>query len=250
LPVGSTLKKPHKFFVAALLFFIGRAVYADGALEGRVLFPGETPPPAMFTNHDDPKCPPGISQNHLRVRQESLGLQNAVVILESKEVRDPKAAPAQIAFDRCTLTPRVQWLPLGASLTILTKDGALHRIQVLNNGTLFINAELTPGRRPPNRPLMHVGFNEVRCGKHLWERAWIYVSPNPYAAVTADGGKFQIAHVPAGRYEIYAWHEGWKDLGMDEAGRPRLQPMEDHRTITIKDDKTTTVLFDQLQPTF
>ena len=98
--------------------------------------------------------------------------------------------------------------------------------------------------------MMHTGFNEVQCGRHLWERAWIYVSPHPYVAVTADGGHFQIQHVPAGHYEIRAWHEGWKDLGPDDAGRPHFQPMEDIREITVKDNHTLTLRFDELQPTF
>ena len=36
---------------------------------------------------------------------------------------------------------------------------------------------------------------------------FVFVAKNPYFAVVDDNGKFEISGVPAGSYEIVAWHE-------------------------------------------
>jgi hypothetical protein len=38
-------------------------------------------------------------------------------------------------------------------------------------------------------------------------RAFAGVVNNPYFAVTANGGKFELKGLPAGTYTIEAWHE-------------------------------------------
>jgi len=37
--------------------------------------------------------------------------------------------------------------------------------------------------------------------------AYLYVSTNPFFAVTGEDGSFTIKDVPAGKYTIEAWHE-------------------------------------------
>jgi hypothetical protein len=40
--------------------------------------------------------------------------------------------------------------------------------------------------------------------------AELLVVPHPYYAVTDESGHFELTDVPPGKYEIVAWHEGWK----------------------------------------
>jgi hypothetical protein len=40
-----------------------------------------------------------------------------------------------------------------------------------------------------------------------WQVAWIHVVDHPFFAVTGKDGAFKIANLPAGTYEIEAWHE-------------------------------------------
>jgi hypothetical protein len=47
----------------------------------------------------------------------------------------------------------------------------------------------------------------IRCDVHPWMLAWIAVMSNPFFSVTAIDGKFEIKDLPAGIYEIEAWHE-------------------------------------------
>ena len=43
------------------------------------------------------------------------------------------------------------------------------------------------------------------------------VVPHPYYAVTDQNGRFELADIPAGNYEVVAWHEGWHVLGRENA---------------------------------
>ena len=47
----------------------------------------------------------------------------------------------------------------------------------------------------------------IKCDVHPWMQAFVAVSPHPFFAVTGDDGSFSIANLPAGTYEIEAWHE-------------------------------------------
>ena len=47
--------------------------------------------------------------------------------------------------------------------------------------------------------------------------AEMFVVPHPYYAVTDDSGSFESTDVPAGEYEIVAWHEGWQVMGRQAA---------------------------------
>src|SRR5262249_43392099 len=54
---------------------------------------------------------------------------------------------------------------------------------------------------------------QIGCSLHAWMRAWIYVVPHPWFAVSDVEGKFKIGRVPAGKYSVWLRHA---DSGMQE----------------------------------
>ena len=48
---------------------------------------------------------------------------------------------------------------------------------------------------------------KFKCDVHQWMTGYVWVQNNPYFAVTGADGSFEIKDVPAGKYEIEAWHE-------------------------------------------
>ena len=51
-------------------------------------------------------------------------------------------------------------------------------------------------------PLFH-----VKCDVHPWMQAYAAVMSHPFFAVTGEDGKFDIRGLPAGEYQVEAWHE-------------------------------------------
>jgi hypothetical protein len=203
----------------------------------------------MYANVSDQDCPRGIGQNHLFVKQETLGLQNALVIVDRHDRRVmPTMLQVQLATVGCQLLPRIQWVTLGTSLSLLDKDGAHHHLQAYVKDNLMFEAELAAGAAPLRRPLVVPGFYQIDCDRHPWERAWVYVSPHDSVAVTDAEGRFTIKNVPVGRYRIMVWHEGWEEKGGLRQDRPEFTPMQDVREIKVRENQETRVLFDTLKP--
>jgi hypothetical protein len=47
----------------------------------------------------------------------------------------------------------------------------------------------------------------MKCDVHPWMGAWVSIMDNPFFSTTKADGKFTIANLPAGNYEVEAWHE-------------------------------------------
>lgn len=264
--VGSILRKPlikasrtlHTVFIGILLF-VPSARGADynpvdvpnpGRLEGTVHFPGETPPPKMFANVSDHACPHGIAQNHLIVRQENLGLKNAIVILNATQGIAPIRKKIQLSTVQCTFEPRVQVATLGSSLELLNKDGATHIIEAEIGPSTEFTVTLSSAGDVVRRPLVHTGLYKVNCTRHLWERAWIYVSQGPYATVTDARGHYSINKIFPGRYEVRVWHEGWWLKRRSTTAHPEYTPEEEIQALSIRADESAVLNFQDLKGTF
>ena len=228
-----------------------RADEIPGTIHGIVKFSGEAPPRNMFANPSDHDCPHGIAQTHLLVKQDSLMLQNVLIVLEREDRRVmPTRLSATLSSEGCQLLPRVQWLPLGTSLLLVNKDGARHHLHAWKDGNSLFEADLPPDGPPLRRPLVIPGLYRINCDMHLWERAWIFVSPHDSVAITDAQGEFTMKHVPAGRYRIHAWHEGWVEKANDRDGRLEFQPMQEIRDVKVMENEASEVLFDDLTPAF
>jgi hypothetical protein len=100
------------------------------------------------------------------------------------------------------------------------------------------------------RPLVVPGLYKINCDAHLWERAWVYVSPHDSVAVTDADGRFVLKNIPPGNYRIRVWHEGWAEKGKERAGRLEFQPMEESGDVRVTENETTIFAFESLEPTF
>jgi polysaccharide lyase family 4-like protein len=46
----------------------------------------------------------------------------------------------------------------------------------------------------------------MQCGFHAYMESWGVVVENPYYALTAQDGRFEIGDIPAGTYKLIIWH--------------------------------------------
>ena len=65
----------------------------------------------------------------------------------------------------------------------------------------------------------------IKCDVHPWMGGYVSVLHHPIFSLTAPNGKFEIRDLPAGTYQIEAWHE---KLGTQTA------------TVTVNEGETST----------
>jgi|GEM_PF-1434744 len=241
----------HWVFYAWLLIAGIPLLVQAGDIDGFVKFPGETPPPMIIANAVEAACPHAIAQNHLIVHQENRGLKNALVILDFKDdAVTTKATPAGLKVEKCTFSPRVQWTTLPAYLTMTNLDATDQDVRLTIDGVRVFEVDLSGKNNSIRRPLSRAKLYKVDSHLHPWMRAWVYASAHPYVGITDAYGHFAIAHVPAGKYSIRAWHEGWTPKGKDKEGHIDYQPVEDVREVRVPEEGRVEIIFEGLAPTF
>jgi hypothetical protein len=106
--------------------------------------------------------------------------------------------------------PRVVGLMTHQVLKARNEGDSLHNVHIRRKfGVPFNKGYLKGAEEVLRFDKPEVGI-PVHCDVHPWERAWIHVSDHPYFAVTGMDGRFAIAGLPPGDYEIMAWHERFR----------------------------------------
>jgi hypothetical protein len=97
---------------------------------------------------------------------------------------------------------------VGQAYRILNSDGILHNIHTLPkiNPSFNRGQPATVKEMSTNFPKPEPMF-QIKCDVHPWMSAYIGVFTHPFFSSTGTDGKFSIAGLDAGTYEITAWHE-------------------------------------------
>jgi plastocyanin len=204
-------------FVAACGLASGTAGAEEwGTIKGRFLYGGDAPSAAELKADKDVE----VCGKHKLVNEELVvgadkGVANVVVFVRDKGVKvhpdaaaEAKAAKAVLDNKDCRFSPHVMVVHTGQPLVIKNSDTVGH------------NSNVATLKNPPSNSLIPAGGEssipfaneeaipaQVTCNIHPWMKAWIVVRPNPYAAVSAADGSFEIKNVPAGEVELQLWHE-------------------------------------------
>lgn len=138
--------------------------------------------------------------------------ESANTLIWLADVRQGKPLPRSrlYAIDNsgCELDPAMQGAIVGGTLNVKNSDRTLHRTRFLDAGrTRAVVRQTDAGQVVPLAGLLdHPGTIEIRCDFHPWTQAWIMVYDNPYFALADRTGSFEIDSIPAGRYQLVAWH--------------------------------------------
>jgi hypothetical protein len=189
-----------------------------GTLKGRFTYNGAPPalgPQPGFDPAKDPLCKP-VTDHSLLVDSGSKGIQNILIYLvtETRINPDRDGEPAKEAiFDQkgCRFLSPILPLRVKDKLVVLNTDDTAHNTSFApgrGNEARNVLLEKITGRfdyqfkNPVNAPF------EATCAIHPWMRAYIIARPDPYFAVTAVDGAFEIPKLPAGEeLEFQVWHE-------------------------------------------
>jgi len=192
--------------------------FANGSIEGTVKYDGPLPHARLIHMDADPVCYM-VNKGNVQFSSIMVGdnktLGNVFVYVKSGLAKSNYPPPTDVAVINqagCNYSPHVIGVMAGQKINFLNPDGTLHNIHAMSHVNPEFNASM-----PDFRKEMQISFDkpefmfQIRCDVHPWMQAWMAVMSHPFFAVTGSNGKFEIKNLPAGTYEIEAWHEKLKD---------------------------------------
>ncbi len=196
--------------VSALLVSMASA----GTVTGKISFTGAKPSVAKIKMNADPKCVK--MHNGKDVESDAVvvnangTLKNVFIYVKSGLSGKFPVPSSSVTFDQqgCTYHPHVLGMMVGQKLEIKNSDPTLHNVHSLAKNTKGFNvAQPKQGMKMTQTFDKSEVMVKVKCEVHNWMNAWIGVLDHPFFAVSDDNGTFTIKNLPAGDYELEAWHE-------------------------------------------
>ena len=190
------------------------AVGGSATLTGTIVYEGAVPKLPTLRMDADPGC---AKKHGEPVKSESLvlgegnTLANVFVWVKGGVPQGAWPVPSEpIVLNQqgCQYKPHVLGLMVGQPLKVLNSDELLHNIHSLPKLNSSFNRAM-----PATVTEAEYSFTKeevlfkIKCDVHPWMNAWLGVVSHPFFAVSGTDGKFAIEGLPAGTYEIEAWHE-------------------------------------------
>jgi plastocyanin len=187
-----------------------------GTVTGTVTYDGKVPNLKPLSMDADPVCASKhkepVPSQVLELGKSGNTMGNILVHVTSGlpagKTYPPPKDPVVMDQNGCIYQPHVFVIQQGQTFKVLNSDGVLHNVHALPK----VNAQFNMAM-PPNRKEAEHVFDkpedqfQIKCDVHPWMTAYTMVATNPFYAVTKEDGKFTISNLPAGTYEIEAWHE-------------------------------------------
>lgn len=181
-----------------------------GAIAGTISFKGPVPKLPALDFGSDPACPTDPQQSDA-VMVNNGKLANVFIFVKSGLGQNRFPAPSEpVVLDQkgCRYVPHVLGIMVGQPLRVLNNDNAQHNVHPMPKH----NDEWNESQMPRGAPIVKIFQHPelmmpVRCNQHNWMQMYVNVMENPYFAVSASDGSFQIKDLPPGDYTLAAIHE-------------------------------------------
>ena len=185
----------------------------SASVTGRAMFTGKPPKRRPITMTADPGCQhPGGGEalsDDVLVAEDG-ALQNVWVRVVSGlggRTFTPPAAAIELDQAGCAFTPHAAIAMTGQAILFKNGDKVAHNVHALPKLNPGFNVTLPPGGKPSERRFTKAEAVRVKCDIHPWMGSWVLVHDAPFQSLTGSDGRFAIQGLPAGTYEIEAWHE-------------------------------------------
>lgn len=200
--------------ITVVMLFAGSNFASAATISGTIKYDGPIPKfkeikmdadPVCITHHTGPVYP----QTLLLGEGKTLG--NVFVYVKNGLAKTTYPTPEEpVVLDQkgCEYTPHVAGVMVGQTMKILNPDGTLHNVHSMSKINPEFNLAMPKFKTETSKVFNKAEFMfGMKCDVHPWMGAWISVMDNPFFATTKEDGTFTIANLPAGNYEIEAWHE-------------------------------------------
>ncbi len=257
-------------FASVLLFRIelcAQSTYREidvsngGTIMGRVVLnPSGVRGPSFNVTKDSEHC--GLVKNSDRLVVGKNGaIKGAIVsIVQITQGKKFDKFPKPVLDQRkCEYVPHVQVLPVGTPFDIVNSDDILHNVHAYVGEqaarTVFNIAQPIKGQKTTinQSQLSRPGLLYLTCDAgHPWMTAYVLLTEHPYYAVTDEHGRFELANVPPGNYQVKMWKEGFRVIGTEVENEKVKkyhfeEPYEETRDVSIKANQKVDIEF-QLVP--
>lgn len=212
------------------------AATGSGTITGKISFEGAAPKMAPLPRQSDPVCAKTPMNNNAVVVAADGALQDVLVRLPVGAAKGTApAVAAQVDQKDCMYHPYVQGVVAGQKVSIKNSDGTTHNIHsYVGDETKFNEAQPAGAANLEKDVEADAGdVIKLKCDVHAWMTGWVVVTDHPFFKTTGTDGSFKLEGVPAGTYELEAWHPS---LGVKKA------------SVTVEDGKTAEAKFAAFAP--
>jgi len=126
----------------------------------------------------------------------------AVPASGGSEARNARAAIEQV--DR-EFVPYLTVIQVGTTVTFPNRDPILHHVYSFSPAKPF-EIKLYTGKSPSEVVFDKPGVVTLGCNIHDWMVGYVVIVPTPYFGKTDASGNARLRDLPAGAYEVRAWH--------------------------------------------
>lgn len=195
------------------------AAGGPGKLVGRVTFSGTKPSQGILIKKGTSQKDGNVCAADADILNEDLligddnGVANVFVYLDKVPAGFKPQKPTEAAtFDQkgCVFTTHALVCQVGQQILVLSDDDIAHNTHTFPARNDPFNSTIKPKdrtgiplsyKKPEKTPFA------VKCDLHAWMLAYHLPLDHPFAAVSGKDGKFEIANLPAGKYDFKVWHE-------------------------------------------
>jgi hypothetical protein len=186
----------------------------EATIVGFVTVKGKTLEPKRIDMSADPACMASDYQPYTEyVIRNGDKLENVFIYIKSGESLrllsfEAPDTPVVLRRNQCRFAPRIVGLRVNQPLSIENNDVTYHN----THPTPKLNQEWNKSQPPNSSPLVEKFARAefgipFRCNQHPWEKAYVSVFDHPFFTTSDTFGRYQISSIPAGRYQVVAWHE-------------------------------------------
>jgi plastocyanin len=227
----TTAAKPATTATAAPVVNTKAGPLGTATIKGVVNFSGKAPEMKVPKKRKDAEFCKTKEVKYNSVLVDGGKLAETFVRLSNDSVKGEYPAPAkhgEIDQSDCMYSPRIQGVIAGQEIDIKNQDGTLHNVHTFKGTETWFNQAQPKGSPSISKELEEAKVIKFTCDVHPWMRGFVVVSSHPFFAVSGKDGSFSIDKVPAGKYDVEAWHPHY---GLKKA------------SVEVADGKTAEVTF-------